>query len=52
MLPDRFLIDPASAAAFHLLRRRVQQVLDRRFNRRCHDADRIIRGLGCVTWST
>jgi hypothetical protein len=34
------------AAVFQPARRRVQQVVDHRFNRRRHDADRIIEGFG------
>ena len=36
----------AVVAAFSPLRRRVQQVVDRRFNRRRHDAGRIIEAFG------
>jgi hypothetical protein len=36
----------AVAAAFQPLRRRVQQVVDRRFNRRRHDADRVVAAFG------
>jgi hypothetical protein len=34
------------AAVFQPARRRVQAVVDRRFNRRRHDATRIIQGFG------
>jgi hypothetical protein len=34
------------AAVFQPLRRRVQQVVDRRFNRRRHDADRVVAAFG------
>ena len=36
----------AVAAAFQPLRRRVQAVVDRRFNRRRHDAGRVIEVFG------